>query len=92
MKDFYSYGAIFTKEKIGYSVNFPDLIGCYSEGDTLQEAKNNCKEALEGFLYLLELDNGKIPEATNINKIQANKDQIVIPIEIDMKIVREEMK
>ena len=42
--------------------------------------------------WVLELDNGKIPEATNINEIQANKDQIVIPIEIDMKIVREEMK
>lgn len=92
MKDFYSYGAIFTKEKIGYSVNFPDLIGCYSEGDTLQEAKNNCKEALEGFLYLLELDKEEIPQSTNINEIQVNKDQIILPIEINMKTVRKEMK
>lgn len=92
MKDFYSYGAIFTKEKIGYSISFPDLIGCYSEGDTLEEAIVNSKEALEGFIYLLESDNEEIPQATNINEIEVNKEQIVLPIEINMTSVREEMR
>lgn len=33
-----SYPAIFHPEEVGYSVSVPDLEGCFSEGDTLEEA------------------------------------------------------
>lgn len=32
------YPAVFTEEKDGYSIIFPDFEGCFSEGDTLEEA------------------------------------------------------
>ena len=32
------YPAVFTPEETGFSVAFPDLPGCFSEGDTLEEA------------------------------------------------------
>jgi predicted RNase H-like HicB family nuclease len=32
------YPAIFHPEKTGYSVTVPDIDGCFSEGDTLEEA------------------------------------------------------
>ena len=32
------YLAIFTKEERGYSVRFPDFPGCFTEGDTFEEA------------------------------------------------------
>ena len=34
----------------GYSVQVPALPGCFSEGDTLEEALANIKEAIECYL------------------------------------------
>jgi predicted RNase H-like HicB family nuclease len=34
----------------GYSVEVPELPGCFTEGDTLQEALENAKEAIECYL------------------------------------------
>jgi len=45
------YNAVFTSEaEGGFSVSVPDLAGCFSEGDTFEEAQKNIKEAIE--LYL----------------------------------------
>lgn len=44
------YPVIFRKEDIGYSTRVPDLDGCFSEGDTLEEAIKNTREAIR--LYL----------------------------------------
>lgn len=42
------YTAKLMKEKDGgYSVSFPDLNGCFSQGDTLEEALSMAKEAME---------------------------------------------
>jgi predicted RNase H-like HicB family nuclease len=41
---------IFHPEKDGYSVAFPALPGCFSQGDTLEEARANIKEAIAGWL------------------------------------------
>ncbi len=42
------YTAKLTKEKDGgYSVSFPDLDGCFTQGDTLDEALERAKEAME---------------------------------------------
>ena len=38
----------------GYTVFVPSLPGCFSEGDTKEEAQNNIKEAIE--LYLEPID------------------------------------
>lgn len=49
------YNAIFTEEEDGgYSVSVPDLPGCYSQGDSFEEAQENIKEAIE--LYLEDAD------------------------------------
>jgi predicted RNase H-like HicB family nuclease len=45
------YTAVFEEDpKSGYSVWVPDLPGCASEGESLEEAQKNIKEAIE--LYL----------------------------------------
>jgi len=42
---------IIHREKDGrYSVAFPALAGCYSCGDTLEEARASIREAAEGWL------------------------------------------
>ena len=35
----YYYPAIFMIEEVGYSVIVPDLPGCFTQGDTIEEAK-----------------------------------------------------
>lgn len=43
----------------GFTVEVPDLPGCISEGDTLEEAQKNIAEAIE--LYLETLVERNIP-------------------------------
>lgn len=49
------YNAVFlTEDGGGYSVSVPNLPGCFSQGETFEEAKVNIKEAIE--LYLEGVD------------------------------------
>ena len=47
----------------GYTVTFPDLHGCITEGDTLKEAKKMAKDAMVGWLSSLLKDGHNLPEA-----------------------------
>ncbi len=50
-KEILTFNAVFLEEDDGgYSVSVPALPGCFSQGDTFEEAAGNIKEALE--LYL----------------------------------------
>jgi antitoxin HicB len=49
-----------------YSVEFPDLPGCFSSGDTLAEAKLMAREALNGYLESLDSRKLTIPEPSSI--------------------------
>ena len=57
-----------------YGVVAPDLPGCFSAGDTLDEAVDNAKEAIELWLEDVLDDGGSIPEPRTITKHQANPD------------------
>ena len=53
-KNYSQYEAIFMPQpEGGYTVEIPDLPGCISEGDTLEEAQFNIQEALELYLDTL---------------------------------------
>ena len=50
----YVYPAIFTPEEDGkYSINFPDIDGCYTCGDDLADGMNMAQDALKQQLHLL---------------------------------------
>lgn len=67
------YDAVFEKEGDGeYSVWIPDLSGCTSQGDSLEEAMGNIKEAME--LYLEDADNDKVGDG------KVHKDRFIVPI------------
>ena len=40
----------------GYNASYPALPGCHSQGDTIEEALENIKEAIECYLESLEKD------------------------------------
>lgn len=41
------------EEEGGYSVHCPVLKGCHSQGETEEEALENIKEAIEGYLAVM---------------------------------------
>lgn len=58
----YTYPAIFTPEdEGGFSVNFPDLEGCYTCGDDLGDALYMAQDVLAFTLYDYERNKREIP-------------------------------
>lgn len=58
----YIYPAIFDpNENNGFTITFPDLPGCITEGDDLDEALLMAAEAMALHLYGLERDGDDIP-------------------------------
>ncbi|MFD2692381.1 type II toxin-antitoxin system HicB family antitoxin [Sporolactobacillus shoreicorticis] len=53
----YIYPAVFDPKidgSKGYTITFPDLPGCISEGTDIQNALYMARDVLEGFMYILE--------------------------------------
>ena len=55
-----------------YSVTVPDLPGCFSAGDSIEEAMNMAKEAIECHIEGLLLDGDVIPKVMSIEKHKDN--------------------
>lgn len=51
-------------ETQAFGVIVPDLPGCYSAGDTLEEAHANAKESAELWLEAVLEDGGSVPHAS----------------------------
>ncbi len=47
------YKVVLQKSEEGYSVSCPALPGCWSQGETEDEAIENIKEAIEDYLFVL---------------------------------------
>lgn len=70
-----------------FGVAFPDVAGCYSAGDTLDEAIENAKDALAGYLESCCLDGDPIPEPGDLSqhvKDENYKDYIWSFVEMDL--------
>lgn len=50
----------------GYWVEVPSLPGCYSQGDTVEQALVNVREAIETHLVALKEDSQEIPQEENL--------------------------
>jgi predicted RNase H-like HicB family nuclease len=59
-------------EHHAFGVVVPDLPGCFSAGDSLDEAIDNAKEAIELWLETVIDDGGAVPEPRTITEHQAN--------------------
>ncbi len=47
------YKVVLQKSEEGYSVSCPALPGCWSQGETEDEALGNIKDAIEDYLFVL---------------------------------------
>jgi predicted RNase H-like HicB family nuclease len=69
------YPVVIHKDKTSdYGVTVPDLPGCFSAGDTLEEALTQAVEAIECHLEGLLLDGDEIPPAQSIETHMENRD------------------
>ena len=59
-------------EKTAYGVIVPDLPGCFSAGDTLDEAFDMAKEAIEGWIECTVDDVQDIPKPSAMEEIRKN--------------------
>lgn len=56
-----------------YGVSFPDMPGCFSAGDTIDEAVRNGVDALSGHVRILEADGDPVPAPRDFDAIIADE-------------------
>lgn len=85
MKTKFIYPAVFEPEEVGgYSVSFPDLPGCFTEGDTLEDAFDMARDALGLYLAVLEDEGQTIPAASFPSDIRPVDKAFVAMVDMDM--------
>jgi predicted RNase H-like HicB family nuclease len=89
----YLYPAFFRRlTSGGYSVDFPDLPGCISAGDTLAEALSMAREALSLHLFGMLEDGETLPVASDPSSVPPEQGAFISPVEGRPEMVRDEIK
>ena len=82
----YIYPAIFKPDDEGYSVYFPDLPGCFTCGDSLEEAIFMAEDVLPLYLLEAERSGDVIPKASDIKTIKTDASDFVSFVSADTKV------
>lgn len=81
MDNTYEYTVIFQPaEEGGYTVSVPALPGCYTEGDTLTEAKAMAKEAIACYLESLQKDGLPFPKEDSVTSKMTLADRMSVAV------------
>lgn len=64
-----NYTIIIEKTDSGYSAYVPDLPGCITVGDTVEETRKYIKEAMELYIEQLKSEGKAIPEPKTISGV-----------------------
>lgn len=78
------YPALFHEEDDAYWVEFPDLIGCQSFGDTKEEAFSNAEEALQGFALTLLEEKEALPVPSDLRSVKSDDNSFVSYVSTDL--------
>lgn len=78
------YPAIFHKEEETYWVEFPDLPGCQTYGENLNQTVKSAQEALAGYLLVLMEERKTIPVPSNMQELKKEKDSFSTLISCDI--------
>ncbi|MGD9581675.1 MAG: type II toxin-antitoxin system HicB family antitoxin [Vampirovibrionia bacterium] len=82
----YVYPAIFERNDNGsYTITYPDLPGCISEGKSLGNAIDMAEKALSQWIEYLLDENEPILEPSNIKNITIYENQFVSLIKADLR-------
>lgn len=83
MRTKYVYPAIFTPEEVGFSVRFPDIAGCFTSGETIEEAMSMAEDALCLMIYDMEENQEDIPVASDVRSIRFDEGEFVSLVACD---------
>ena len=86
------YPGIFYKENNSYWVEFPDLEGCQSFGDTLEEIYLNAKVALGTYCITLLEQGRELAKSSDIFSITVPKSAFVSLVDTDLAVLGNVMK
>ena len=89
MPEKYIFPAIFYYDNDGIAIEFPDLPGALTCGNTTEEAIEMAKECLQLHLYCMERDNEYVPEPSNITTIIPGENGVIVLVEAFMPPIRE---
>lgn len=85
----YVYPAVFHANEDGtYTIIFPDLPGCISEGKSLGNAMKMAEAALTQWVDYLKDNKEDIPEPSRLQNVELDKDEFVSLIRADIKDTR----
>ncbi len=79
----YIYPAVFEQEGDSYSVSFPDIEGCFAQGEGLQDSLDSAEDALCLMLYFMEQNKSDIPAPSDPNSVKTKNNQFVTLISCD---------
>ena len=78
------YPAIIHKDPDGLWLEFPDLPGCYTQGDSIENLMLNAEEALGAFLAVKMEHSEEIPLASDIENVRKEPDESVTYVSVDI--------
>lgn len=79
----YIFPAVFTKDGDFYVVSFPDIDGCNTQGESIQDALEMAEDVLCLTLYGYEEDGEKIPKPSDPKEIETDDSSFVSLIACD---------
>ncbi|EGF0850622.1 type II toxin-antitoxin system HicB family antitoxin [Salmonella enterica] len=83
------YPVAIDKGDQSFGVRVPDIPGCFSGGDSYQDALESVRDAIDAHLELLVEDGEAIPEATDVEKWLSDPDyEGVVWALVDVDITR----
>lgn len=88
-KDRCVFPVVFYQDEDKIGVRFPDLPGCVTQGDDMNDALAMAKDALEGHLLALEDIGQSIPEPTPFYAVKAKKGEAILLVEVRLSVIRE---
>ena len=77
------FPAVFTEENGLYAVNFPDLPGCYTSGDSIADAIYMAEDVLAFTLYSYEKNKKEIPAPSEAGDMELKGSSFVNLIACD---------
>lgn len=83
-----TYLAVFEPSTDGYSIYFPDLPGCISFGNDLEDAAHMAAEAASLHVYSLECDHEELPVPSTSLPREDTEGNIVMPVTIHPDLFR----
>ena len=74
------YPVVFHPEEVGYSISVPDIEGCFTQGDTIDETL----EMIQDAIGLMLEDCEEIPSPSDPREIKTDGKDFVVVVPFDM--------